>query len=550
MKKKIMSTIIVATMLTVLFASMANASPTSAEAPQWSVGDRWGFGADTDLNEYSQPYISEMKQEVENSPSVSSIDATVSGKAGAWATVEVTTATETEYTLHYRLSESLDNLKVHASVTGQMPEEGTYSYSETPSMANKTMSVDVSLDHATVLSGDMHLLKDTMAVKSITMDVEQKTAFNLKGKNLPGEDTFMGGMMGGTYDSGYEYGFDGNHTISYKDYDISMTEEFHASVTMNFDPPLNLLDFPINVGDEWHVHSNVTASGTYGGSIDAKGLPDDMVQEIKNETGQDFPIDIAKIDTGSSEVNNGVIRETDTIDLDLKCTGTMSITDETGNTITVFKIGPNYDYYGLYRGDDSEPSLLYSPDRKFIAGTYIPAGSSPFASGMSGSMGLSLPGTTAITDTKFTYTDYDTASSNIDKTDSQMSSLGKPSLVDFSNPIFLAVILGVVILIVVLALVMRKKGPKEPQMAPPDPYAPQQPPQPYMAQQPQNYQTPPPQPQNYQTPPPQQNYQQPQNYQTPPRQQQNYQQPQYQQPPQQGYYQQPPQNRKTSPRKY
>jgi len=622
MRTKILSMMIMTAMIAVLFAGMAHADTTTAEAPQWTVGDKWAFGGDGDLKEYAKPYVDMVKAEAASSPEITNADASVTGTAGVWVTAEVTAATDTEYTLHYRMSESVDNLKAHASATGMMPKAGTYSSSDTPLTTQMTMSADVSLDHATVISGDVKFVKDTMAVKSITMDVEQKTAFNLKGKNLPGEDTLMGDMMGGTYDGGtydggydsggdytypelstvivdnnitvrvasnltwgdmkieaydsnynvvdtmygsspsvymyachsdgatvsyddpvevgdriiitgggivevdfysynaeYDYysyldniyfsstrdisGFDGNYTISYQDYDISFTEEFHANITVNFNPPLNLLDFPINVGEQWDVYSNVSVSGTYGGTIDASGLPDKAVQQIKNETGQDFPIDIAKLDTDTDGISNGQIAESDSIDFTLQCTGTMQITDENGNSLTVFKLSQYYDSYSYWKGD-TEPSVLYSPDKKFIAGMYTPAGASPIIPGISGSMSseLSLLSGASTTDTKFTYADYNTASSNIDKTDTSMSSIGEPdSLLSLGSPLFLAVILGVIILIVVLALVMRKKKPQQPgpQMAPyPDPYAPQQPPAYYPPPQPQEPQGP---PQN-QTPPP------------------------------------------------
>ncbi|GEM_PF-5159449 len=645
MRTKILSMMIIAAMIAVLFAGMVSAAE-SAQAPEWTVGDKWAFGADEDLNTYAEPYVQMMKQEAAASGEVSDVDVTVKGTAGAWATFEVTGATDTEYTLHYRMSESVSGLKVHASVTADMPDPGTYSYMEAPPTSQRTMSADVSLDHATVVSGDMKFVRDTMAVKSITIEVEQKTAFSLVGKNLPGEDMLMGDMMGGLvgtggyddgYDSGYDtgvpqypelsissstsgssimvtidsvsgdltwgnmnidvydvnvtllesvygtdsatftvyhadgtlatdsdtvqagdyliidagagvdnldffyedsyyglvylesiynladsstrgiYDYDSNYTVSYQDYDISFTEEYHSSITINFEPPLNLLDFPINVGDQWRVYSNITVSGTYGGTIDASGLPDEVVQEIRNETGQDFPIDIAKLDMGDSEMANGKISGSSTVDFNLECTGTMQITDENGNTLTVFKISPYYEY--SYWKGDTEPSVLYSPDKKFVAGTYIPAGASPVIPGMSGSASgsLSLLGGAATSDTTFTYADYDEASSNIDKTDTSMSSIGEPGLFDLGNPMFLLIILGVVVVIVILALVMRKKKPQQPgpQMAPyPDPYAPQQPQYQGQPQQPPAY-YPPPQPQ--QPPqPPQNQYQGPPQNQTPP----------------------------------
>jgi hypothetical protein len=185
-----------AAMIAVLFAGMAHADTATAEAPQWTVGDKWAFGADQDLEEYAQPYIQLIKQEASASDEMGDVDVSVKGTAGAWATFEVTGATDTEYTLHYRMSESVSGLKVHASVTADMPEPGTYSYMDDVPTSQRTMSADVFLDHATIISGDMKFVKDTMAVKSVTIDEEQKTALTLKGKNLPGEDMLMGDVMG------------------------------------------------------------------------------------------------------------------------------------------------------------------------------------------------------------------------------------------------------------------------------------------------------------------------------------------------------------------
>jgi len=127
--------------------------------------------------------------------------------------------------------------------------------------------------------------------------------------------------------------------------DMSITQTFEMDVWSSFEPALKLADFPMYEGKEWNQTVTASMGGTYGGSIDAKGLPSMIEDSIHIATGQEFPMDITTIDLGGPFDSGKIKPQSDTDGVGLACRGTRQIKDENGHYMDVFLIGEPEDNY-------------------------------------------------------------------------------------------------------------------------------------------------------------------------------------------------------------
>jgi hypothetical protein len=142
------------------------------------------------------------------------------------------------------------------------------------------------------------LEKDTGAIKSITISIKASMTGSANLVNIPNEESNWTGR-----------------SISYENYDMSGDINVFMSVGVQFQPALNIYDFPLSVGDEWVIESTATMTGTYGGMIDISGLPAEIEDNffssevLKNAGVDSFPIDLAEVIQNSDEpaMNNGII---------------------------------------------------------------------------------------------------------------------------------------------------------------------------------------------------------------------------------------------------
>ena len=475
-----------------------------ANAPTWSEGKTWAMGGKLDIGKLVQPSLDEAKDM--GSAAGGKVDVKLDGEVGFYEIYKVSQAGSAEYVMN-----------IHHG--GGIHVSGSYDINIPATEYSDEMNMKGSgyFDWVFDIKGDVTYEKDTLAIKEINVKATTEVKAHYKG-NYP------------EYDFNYETM---ETTTTMKDVDITIEGDATISVTVTFDPPLDIFDFPIEVGESWDVYSTATYSGNVKAHFDAKGLPKEMEEEIKNETGESLPLNMeTPIPQGSYPV-----------DLHLKCTGTKEITLPNGQTTTVYVIVPDDSYYYDPWEDDTwddweyyaypmEPSdqveLYYSPDEGFIVGQNMNMG---IPSDLTGGMGMGG----SMTSEPVTFTLEPMTES---EAEDGMNDIQK---MPFRMNMLMWLLLIVVIAIVVIAVVMgiRRKRRKAQMMAPPG-YAPGAPgygqqPYPQYPQPPQQYppqQYPPQQPpQGYQQPPQQYPPQGPQAqpYQQPP---QGYQQPPQQYPPQ------------------
>lgn len=195
-------------------------------------------------------------------------------------------------------------------------------------------------------------------------------------------------------DGGYYYTKDelaltrGNETVDL-DFDFSgsataagQTQSFSASIdgtgdmSITFDPPLDLFDFPISVGESWNAMSTARVTGSVSGNLKME------------MAGQSFSKPISES-----------LDETVYVSLSVSCPGTVDIP----LVSTCYKL--DVTGRGVREASPFMPAttLYYSPDRGFIVASEIDLGeaisgvtlgseeSIPYAGGITEAMGTITP---------------------------------------------------------------------------------------------------------------------------------------------------------------
>lgn len=355
MSRKIVRSILALSM--VLFLGLVLAVPmvsaTGAQAPTWTKGDAWAMGKSVDLDVEFAQQLDELQQNLEDSLASSNAQVNefdVQAMASAYIVLKVADVTGTEVVLQGKVGGKFTG-DASISITAEMPVAGTYGIMETPTKASKTISADIGVDLAAVIEVDVVLEKATSSVKSVEAGVKASAALSAKVVNFP--ET--------------EYNWTLNQvTYSYKNYDVSLDFNFFVTLKAEFTPALDLFNFPLELGDNWTVDSDAVITGTYGGSLDIKGLPQEIEDQLfDSQTMKDlgiesFPVDFATVIDNPEKpyMHDGIIGpETVNMDpVDLECIAVESVMigdwSVTKYTIQLDSGESEYYYY------DSDKSFL------------------------------------------------------------------------------------------------------------------------------------------------------------------------------------------------
>ncbi|MDD1743615.1 MAG: hypothetical protein LUO85_03215 [Methanomassiliicoccales archaeon] len=436
---------IVATlMFCALSASTACAVEPAANAPTWSQGDSWAMGKSVDLDSEFSEQLDQMQQSLEGMMGNGNLDQfQVTAMASSWMIVEVTSVTDTEYVLKGSLAMRF-NGEANAQMTGQMPAAGTKAWDDF-NYPNVTMTVSIgaSIDMAFVSETTVVFEKSTMAIKSIETTNKASAVASLSIANMP-ESKFNPSNMSMTY--------------SYKNMEVDVNFDLELNVGATFTPALNLIEFPLSVGNSWSVNSLASITGSMTGFLDIKGLPaSDQASMFDNDmlrnagiTG--FPIDFSKLSTqGEPRIVNGTLGPINQyVNATMECTGVNLVTLPIYGEVAIYEIAMN----------GGSEKFYYSDDIRFLTG----AGSSL--------EGLELPvdlGGIQLPEANMTMEPVSAqeAQQNIDSISSYQADLsgeasnsnggGLGDLMGFLPIIGLIAVIIVVVAVVALVMVKRKK---------------------------------------------------------------------------------------------
>ncbi len=351
--KRMLSTMMCSLTFLMLICSLAVpalvAVVTPAEAPVWEEGKKWAYGSESDMGAEFADQLNDLSDTLEGWTGGTVNELSMDGSVGMWTLFEVTEANSEVYVVSMTMAGKV-SLEAAVSVTAQMEKAGTYNWTDDIETEEMDVDAEASVDLAVIMEVDVTFEHDTMAIKSIAMNVEVTGAVDFTANNIPmSEDDWSNWTK----------------DIWYEDFDVSGELNLNLALDLEFVPALNIWDFPLAVGDTWSVDSEATLSGSLSGMLNIDGLPEDMMEEMFSEefieeTGfTDFPIIFEELNGGDDfPFDDGVMEEsTEDIHMDLECIDAFVWEDDYWSEITVYEIAV----------EDSPLVFYYSPDVGFLS---------------------------------------------------------------------------------------------------------------------------------------------------------------------------------------
>jgi hypothetical protein len=266
------------------------AAPQQAEVPNWNIGDTWAMGArDIDLTPIFTAVIENMQQYLP------SINYTMTGKMGFY--------------MIYKVVE-VDAQQYRVSVTENA--EMTMTVDVSGSLGEQQVSASMDMTMIAKIHGTLYFTRDDLKLTQVDMTIENMN-MTFSG-NGTGADSVVQNLNGS--------------------FDIS------GNMSATFDPPLNLFDFPISVGDSWTINSTATVTGELTGK---------MNMSVTGEHSQEIPLDAVM-----------------PISVSASCPSMKNFTLPDGSTTSAYKIV--YSGTAIAGANPFIPAniVYYSPDSGFI----------------------------------------------------------------------------------------------------------------------------------------------------------------------------------------
>jgi len=341
--KEIFPASFLAGLMTLSLLLCCGGSAAQAGPPDWEEGDAWAAGFDMDLGAEFAEQITGIEEMLQNTADMELDDFDVDGSASFWIVFEITEVTAENYVLSAEMAQRL-MISADVQVTGDLPAEGTYSGTEQMEMEQKTISLEAMVDYALVVSGEMVMEKETLAIETIDLVIRCSLLSDVEMTNFPS----------------FEYDYD-QTIISYQDVDMNVELDLEIAIDIEFDPALDVFQFPFDTGDTWTVESNGTLEGTIDGVLDASGLPPEATQdlfdsEVLIENGiTDFPIEFDTLvidEDDGPQINNGIIEQiSGPIEFDMACVGTTAITIPDYGDVQAYILEVNDEWRFFYSGE-------------------------------------------------------------------------------------------------------------------------------------------------------------------------------------------------------
>lgn len=373
MIKKSIVVVLACVLISLSILSIGAKSETECEKPNWNKGDKWSMGIEIDLGKKYKELMNELPiEELKEEEGIEDFNGNFEGNFGIYQSVEVV-ETSPAYKLEFTRGIGL-NVAGSFEVTAMMPKEGIYyDVEETdegwdvPQQEIKIL-MDMEFVLAVRITGFEYYTTDFALEK---MEIKEELAFNLKfnSKNCPYID-----------EGEYHYDWENDREylesleVKYNDFNLKVGGKISANINSVYSPPLDIFQFPIEVGEVWNSSSNITTSGNYDGTIYY-----DISGEYQRELEENLslipsPIDLSTWEYSHPPFVNGKIEEkTEEIDVSFECTGKKSINLDDGSSTECFLIQPreNEDYNDEWKRDcddleddeqETELTLYFSKD--------------------------------------------------------------------------------------------------------------------------------------------------------------------------------------------
>jgi hypothetical protein len=281
-----------------LLLAVSQVAAPQQGAPTWNVGDTWAMGArDIDLTPIFTAIIENMQQLMPG------INYTTIGKMSFYMIYKVVEADAQQYKV---------SVTENAEMTMTINISGSFSGQQVSGSMDMTMIAKVH--------GTLYFTKDDIKLTRVDVTIENM--------NMTLSGSGAGASLGVENFSGL----------------LDMSGNMSAT----FDPPSNLFDFPISVGDSWAINSTATLTGEITGKFNTPLIGEQSIS---------IPL-------------NAVMP----ISLSASCPGTKNFTLPDGSTTNAYEIV--YSGTAIAGANPFIPAsiIYYSPDSEFIVSQEVSFG--------------------------------------------------------------------------------------------------------------------------------------------------------------------------------
>lgn len=364
--------------LLIVSSAVVMAQDQSAPLPTWTKGQTWAIGGDKDLSGLLGENLGTLQNNMALLGNISIDSLQVTGTSGAWAVFKVKDVTADTYLLEYCTGMCIHGT-VHVSVHGKMPSAGVQDMSSMTTV-NKVVSLNACLDLMLTCHGVATIDKATMALISDNSTSVLDESLVFKAVNFPSMSTVMS-ISGASMN------------MSYQNYSVNECLHLELASDASFSPALNLIHFPLAVGDNWTIDSKMNFTGQAKGYFNATGISPSslsgMIEKTGAFNGSARIQDLTQL--GSLPINNGTIGPVQLpLSALMECAGTKTMND-CGISITVFDVVEKQSGVHLYYSPNTEffASFMMKPQLSSLGGMFsLPAGTITSGLNMNTSMSI------------------------------------------------------------------------------------------------------------------------------------------------------------------
>lgn len=432
--------------------------------PEWEVGQKWALAGEKDLGAvYDSMEELFMDQFLDGNAEyfwdAELISSDFKGNIFLNMLFEVVEVTDTTYVVEVKYAGAM-NLEGEFSFSAKFVEPGTYItyYSPFGDIHEDVPLIEDAANSTRTMSVEVNVIAGAYGAATFTVDktelgilkVEAQAQSYVKG-DLSTDDY----LKTERYYSEDRYNYDDMHNVTYENYEIDWNANASGTMNIEFNGPALFVQTRAEQGDVWNVDTTVIVSGTYEGTVDVNGIPDeveeDLFTSVLKEYGLDsFPLNLSDFFMPDSDgkVEDGVVKPVSgPIDAEMTCLRIRDYNDPVHGNIEVLEIASN--------GGGAPTTFYYSPENGYIVRITTAFNE--------GGIGLSLVASSVPVDDASSA--YDAIKQQVDaRSDKIITSADRnEGSNDDSTLLWLAVgIIAVVVVAAVALIAMRKKAPLPP----------------------------------------------------------------------------------------
>lgn len=379
----------------------------TATLPTWNVGDKWTLTGSKDLasmfnalGEDKATILSALTSSiystngVESNKTMNSAD--IWGKISSSAVIEVVGQTASDYQLRVRMGTDVAG-GLYYSFNADIINPGTYRtsrYGDAPwgflssdayanlssaLTTNKDVTYQGSIDGASYLDANISVSRSNLSIGSIIITSSSYLTADMVGKNIVrsnnsfdqksgyagaseeviGNQTYM---HAGTY----HYGSANLITVNNVDYNYTVDYRDNLNLTMLFSDYLQVMKFPMKVGDTWSKPTHIDVEGNIIGHLDVTGLSaetNSSLMKILEQTNVDgLPVDFAHLynpTNNNTPFKNGTFSYQTVMNPSFRCARAYIVDDAVAGEVAAFQIVPTN---GMSSMDSFYLQSLFSVD--------------------------------------------------------------------------------------------------------------------------------------------------------------------------------------------